>query len=212
MVNSEAKPARPPRTRRDAGFGGRIKAFRTGRGLTLQRLSDACGLAASTISKVEQNQISPTYENILRLADGLGVDVAELFSKGPSRMTSGRRSVTRAGEGARLTTAQYGYEMLCADLSGKQFVPLLTTLRAHDVADFPDLIRHEGEEFVYVLSGKVRLLTEFYEPIEFGPGDSCYFDSTMGHACLSAGEDDATILWVCSRVTLQLEKPSPDAE
>jgi transcriptional regulator with XRE-family HTH domain len=211
MLKIEAPLVGKPKTRRDSGFGGRIRAFRTGRGLTLQKLSDACGLAASTISKVEQNQISPTYENILRLADGLGVDVAELFSKGQSRMTSGRRSITRAGQGARLTTSQYGYEMLCADLSGKQFIPLLTTLRAHDVAEFPDLIRHEGEEFIYVVSGRVRLLTEFYEPIEFEIGDSCYFDSTMGHVCLSAGAEDATILWVCSRLTPQLQGPLGDA-
>lgn len=210
MLKIDARPADKPKARRDAGFGGRIKAFRVGRGLTLQRLSEACGLAASTISKVEQNQISPTYENILRLADGLGVDVAELFSKGPSRMMLGRRSVTRAGQGAKLTTAQYSYEMLGADLTGKQFIPLLTTLRAHDIAEFPDLVRHDGEEFIYVLSGRVRLLTEFYEPIEFAAGDSCYFDSTMGHACLSAGEEDASVLWICSRVSLQFQGQRDD--
>lgn len=198
------QPARTEakRNRRDAGFGSRIRQLRLERGLTLQQLAKRCELAASTISKVEQNQISPTYENVLRLADGLRVDVAELFSPTPSRMMLGRRSVTRAGQGAKLRSAQYDYEMLCADLSSKQFIPLLTTLSAHSIKEFPHYISHDGEEFIFVLSGVVELHTDIYEPLRLQKGDSCYFDSTMGHACLSVGDQDAVILWVCSRLTL----------
>jgi hypothetical protein len=130
------------------------------------------------------------------------VDVAELFSPKPSRMMLGRRSVTRAGQGAKLRSAQYSYEMLCADLSSKQFIPLLTTLSAHSIQEFPDFVRHDGEEFIYVLSGVVELHTDIYEPLRLDAGDSCYFDSTMGHACLSVGDQDAVVLWVCSRVNL----------
>jgi transcriptional regulator with XRE-family HTH domain len=194
--------AEPKRLRRDTGFGSRIKQLRLDRGLTLQQLAKRCELAASTISKVEQNQISPTYENVLRLADGLKVDVAELFSPKPNRMMLGRRSVTRAGHGAKLKSSQYDYEMLCADLSNKQFIPLLATLSAHSIKEFPNYISHDGEEFIYVLSGTVELHTDLYEPLRLQKGDSCYFDSTMGHACLSVGDQDAVILWVCSRVAL----------
>jgi transcriptional regulator with XRE-family HTH domain len=190
------------RNHADSDFGTRIRKLRRAAQLTLQQLSERCGLAASTISKVEQNQISPTYENILRLADGLKVDVAELFSRKPSTMASGRRSVTRAGQGSKLHSPQYEYEMLCADLSQKQFIPLLTTLRAHSITEFPNPVRHEGEEFIYVISGEVELHTEFYEPLRLSQGDSCYFDSTMGHACVSVGENDAIVLWVSSRVNL----------
>jgi transcriptional regulator with XRE-family HTH domain len=204
------------RTLRDAGFGSRIKQLRLDRGLTLQLLAKRCGLAASTISKVEQNQMSPTYENILRLADGLHVDVAELFDPKPNRMMYGRRSVTRAGQGAKLRSAQYDYEMLCADLSSKQFIPLLTTLCAHSIQEFPEYVSHEGEEFIFVLSGVVEVHSDIYEPLRLQKGDSCYFDSTMGHACLSIGDQDAVILWICSRVTLspgdQTQNPALEAQ
>jgi hypothetical protein len=43
-------------------------------------------------------------------------------------------------------------------------------------------------------------MTEHYAPLTLESGDSCYFDSTMGHALISAGEEAATVLWVCSRV------------
>jgi len=98
-------------------------------------------------------------------------------------------------------TGQYDYELLCADVANKPFTPLLTTLRAHALSEFPALVTHEGVEFFYVLSGKVTLHTEHYEPALLSTGDSCYFDSTMGHACLSAGSEDAQILWIATRLT-----------
>ena len=189
----------PARRRNDDGFGARLRHMRRDAGLTLQELAARCGVAPSTISKVEQNQISPTYESILRLADGLGLEVAELFTRARAGSAPGRRSVTRAGKGATLRTAQYEYQLLCTDLSHKHFTPLLATLRARSFADFPDYVRHDGEEFIYVVSGTARLETEFYEPLVLTAGDSCYFDSRMGHACISTGERPAVVLWVTSR-------------
>src|SRR5438445_7408343 len=55
-----------------------------------------------------------------------------------------------------------------------------------------------------VRTGVVEIHTDQYLPLRLEKGDSCYFDSTMGHACVSAGPEDATILWVCSRVTAPL--------
>jgi transcriptional regulator with XRE-family HTH domain len=192
-------------SRRDPGFGARVRRLRTQQGLTLQEVSDRSGLAASTVSKVEQGKLSPTYENLLRLAEGLRADLGALFGDAPTMPAlAGRRSVTRAGQGARLETAQYNYELLAAELSHKKLVPLRTILRARSLTEFPDYVRHDGEEFLYVLSGTVELLTEGYAPLRLAPGDSCYFDSVMGHACLSVGETEATILWVCSHVTLAL--------
>jgi hypothetical protein len=109
--------------------------------------------------------------------------------------------VTRRGHGVVHATEQYNYEVLCAELAHKQFVPLLTTVKAHSLKEFPALLRHEGEEFIYVLRGKLTVHTDFYQPMELAEGDSCYFDSTMGHACV-AGDEDAQILWVCSNVRL----------
>jgi transcriptional regulator with XRE-family HTH domain len=177
-----------------------VRRLRREAGLTLQELGERCGLGASTISKIENKLISPTYDTILALADGLGVDVAELFSGRSSGTVTGRRSLTRRNEGVRQKTPQYDYEMLCSDIARKQFIPLVTTIRAHSRTEFSELVSHAGEEFIYVLSGKVTLHTQHYEPLLLNPGDSCYFDSTMGHACVSASKEDAVILWVCSRV------------
>lgn len=183
-----------------ASFGDIVRRLRQAGGLKLQELADRSGLALSTISKIENGLISPTYDTILRLADGLRVDTAELFRDRPDGQANGRRSITRRSEGLRRSTDQYDYEMLCADVANKPFTPLLTTLRAHSIGEFPALVKHAGVEFFYVLSGKVTLHTEHYEPTQLSAGDSCYFDSTMGHACLSSGADDAKILWIATRL------------
>jgi hypothetical protein len=87
-----------------------------------------------------------------------------LFSEKSVSISTGRRTVTRAGQGIQHRSPQYDYEMLCADIAQKQFIPLLTRLREHDVAEFPALLSHQGEEFLYVLTG-VKIHTDQYLPL-----------------------------------------------
>ena len=181
----------------------KMRLLRRNADLTLQQLSQRSGISASTLSKIEHSQLSPTYEKIAALARGLGVDVSELFSPVQQPALRARRSVTRQGDGFAHHTPQYDYQLLHADLADKRFVPLLTTIKAHERADFPQLLSHDGEEMVYVLRGTVTILTDSYAPLTLAAGDSCYFDSAMGHACLSGGDEDAQVLWVCSHTSIK---------
>lgn len=52
---------------------------------------------------------------------------------------------------------------------------------------------------MYVIRGEITLHTEFYEPLRLSEGDCCYFDSNMKHGLVSAGSQDALVLWVCSK-------------
>lgn len=169
--------------------------------LTLNDLAQKSGLSLSAVSKIENGQVSPTYETIQRLAVGLNVDVTELFGSTTNKPgAAGRMVVTRRGEGILQKTPHYEYEMLSAELSTKQFTPLLTHVRARSIKEFSEIQGHRGEEFFYVLSGEVMLHTEHYAPVRLFPGDSSYFDSTMGHALISVSEEDALILWIATRV------------
>lgn len=181
----------------------KLRLLRRNADLTLQQLSQRCGISPSALSKIENGQLSPTYEKIAALARGLEVEVGELFSPVQQPSLGARRSVTRGGEGLAHRTPQYAYELLHADLANKRFIPLLTTIKAHDRAQFSRLLSHDGEEMIYVLRGKVWLHTDCYAPVELSAGDSCYFDSTMGHACISGSDEDAQVLWVCSHITMK---------
>ncbi|MEJ8814753.1 XRE family transcriptional regulator [Variovorax ureilyticus] len=179
-------------------LGAIVRTLRRRAGLTLVELSDKGDLAASTISKIESGQLSPGYETIQRLAVGLGVDVAELFQPRIDSVPTGRRGVTRRGQGVHHHSANYDYEALAPDLSRKQFLPLVATIKARSTKAFPTLPSHAGEEFVYVISGSVTIFSEHYEPLILEEGDSVYFDSRAGHALVSSGRNDAKVIWVCS--------------
>jgi uncharacterized RmlC-like cupin family protein len=81
---------------------------------------------------------------------------------------------------------------------------MVVTVRARSLEDVGEMWSHVGEEYIYVLSGSLTLLTALYEPTELHPGDSVYIDSTMPHAYLSSGDADAEILVNCSSATPNL--------
>ncbi|MFN3985645.1 MAG: helix-turn-helix domain-containing protein [Rhodocyclaceae bacterium] len=198
--------------RRDAEqrLGARLRALRSEREWTLERLSKASGLARSTLSKIENGLLSPTYDALLKLAEGLSVDIAELFVAPAAQMGSGRRSITRRGEGAPHATPWYAHEVLCTDLAHKQMMPFVSTVRARADTAGGDWSRHQGEEFVYVLEGEVELHTEFYQPVRLCAGDSFYLDSRMGHRVISTGAGDARVLWVSTRpASVPRDGPAP---
>ncbi|TKV70765.1 XRE family transcriptional regulator [Rhizobium sp. AU243] len=182
----------------DIDLGSRVREIRTRNKATINDVATRSGLSKSTISKIENNQLSPTYENIIRLARGLQVDISFLFSDTAKNAPRGRRSLTPRGGGNVFRTQNYDYEMLCTDLVGKKMQPLKAIVKAREVRDFGGLITHDGEEVILVLSGEIELHTEFYAPAVLRSGDCAYFDSTMGHVCVVHGKEDAEIFWVCS--------------
>ena len=179
---------------------GRVRELRKAQGWTLEQAARQAGLARSTLSKIENGQMSPTYEALKKLAVGLEISVPQLFTPPRDTQVNGRLAVTKAGQGNRQATATYEHDMLADTLSKKRMLPYSARVRARDVTEFDGWVRHDGEEFLYVLTGVIRLYTEFYEPIEMRRGDSAYYDATMGHNVISISDDDATILWVTSLV------------
>ena len=226
MPHYDAKSARQslqvPATATTPRLGACLRAARAARGLTLREASLRSGLALSTLSKVENGQMSLTYDKLLQISRGLQISIAELFelpSAAQERPVTARRSVSRAGQGQRVQTPMYDYLYQFTDMKRKLLVPIMARLTARSMAEFGDFIRHAGEEYFLVLKGRVAVHTEFYTPDILKEGDGIYIDSTMGHAYLNAGEDEAYAICVCSSVDVggsevallkrRLERPSP---
>jgi transcriptional regulator with XRE-family HTH domain len=187
----------PAPQRSEANLGQRVRQIRKARGWTLQDLADRTNLAVSTISKMERGEISLTYDRFMRLAQGLGMDVGELFDADAQSFTQGSVAVTRAGDGPLHQSSTYDYEMLAAELTGKHMVPMVGHIKARSVAQFDQSISHPGEEFVYVISGVLTVNIDGRPPVTLEKGDNIYFDSAMGHAYVTAGDEDAIVLGVC---------------
>lgn len=179
-------------------LGKRVRELRRDKGWTLEQAARAAGLARSTLSKIENGQMSPTYEALKKLAQGLAISVPQLFTPPSRTQVLGRMAITKDGAGQPHPTATYEHELLAGAMSRKQMLPYRARIRARTLEEFGGWVRHDGEEFLYVLTGIIRLFTEFYEPQELRRGDSAYYDASMGHNLISVSPEDATVLWVTS--------------
>lgn len=188
-VNTELEPV---------DLGARVRELRKARNWTLEQAAGQAGLARSTLSKIENGQMSPTYDALKKLAIGLEISVPQLFTPPQRDQVIGRMAVTKMGEGAAHPTTTYEHELLAETLTKKQMLPYRARVRARSMEEFDGWVRHDGEEFLYVLTGVVQLFTEFYEPVDMRRGDSAYYDGSMGHNVISVSDEDATILWVTS--------------
>ncbi|WP_372784618.1 helix-turn-helix domain-containing protein [Phenylobacterium sp.] len=195
-MNTKAKP------------GAVLKSLRLANGWTLSEVSQRTGLPVSTLSKVENDKMSLSYDKLARISRGLEIDIGLLFSpEGAAAalsLVTGRRSITRAGEGRVIETEPYEHVYPVADLLNKRFIPIIAEIHARSISDFSELIRHPGEEYAYVLEGTAELHTDLYAPTTLNTGDSIYFDSGMGHVYLNAGPGPCRVLSICSGEESQL--------
>lgn len=211
---------------RDANLGESLRRIRKERGMTLIEAGEKSGMPMSTISKIENNKMSLSYDKLLRICKALEIDISELFSGAPAAekaaapAASGRRSINRRGTGYAIDTPNYSHLYPAADLLNKRAVPIIAEIHTRSLAEFGELIRHPGEEFAFVLEGTVDMYTELYAPARLEAGDSIYFDSGMAHAYIAVGEGTCRILSVCTSdepnsevmYASLIEQPAPTLE
>lgn len=183
-------------------LGALLRGLRAREGWTLKEMSARSGIPVSTLSKVEHDRLTLTYDKLQLLGQRLGMRMSELFAEDgedTAQPVTARRSIGDIAHSVRVETDNYDYYYLCTELRRKRMVPVITKIRARSAEQFGDLVRHSGEEFVYVLSGRIVVETEFYDPITLEAGQSLYIDSSMGHAYLAAqGCEEAEVLGVMS--------------
>lgn len=183
-------------------LGTVMKSIRSRNGWTLKEMSAKSGIPVSTLSKVEHDRLTLSYDKLQQLSQRLSIRMSDLFAEDEgdaAPRVTGRRSVGTIDQAVRVTTDNYDYHYLCTDLRQKRMIPIITRIRAHSAREFGELVRHHGEEFIYVLEGEIEIHTEFYDPVTLKTGQGIYLDSSMGHAYLVAdGFDEALVLGVCS--------------
>jgi|SRR5581483_10381531 len=210
-AESLGAPRTQPAEEASPNLGACLRQLRFQRRMSIAEVSAATGIAKSTLSRVENDQLSLTYAKLLQLCRGLQVDIAELFSSGAPQVIvrpSARRTFTVAGQGRPVTVGMQAYNYVCTELAGKKMTPMTGFIQSRTLEESNGLLKHEGEEFTFVLEGRMALHTEFYEPLILDAGGSVYFDSTMGHAYVSIGSTPLKILCVCTTPEPALPFPS----
>lgn len=176
-------------------IGERISELRARLGMTLEQLSSATGFTKGYLSKIENSKKVPPIGSLSRIARALKTDITELLRTAPKENGHGfclvrvaeRRPVVRGG-----TAFGYDYVSLADKQPDKKMEPFLFTFPSE--IDKYVFFEHEGEEFLFVLSGKVEWQAGG-DKLILEPGDSIYFNSRIPHRGRSLeGEASALVV------------------
>ncbi len=163
--------------------GARLKRLRMQRGVTLTGLADATGISKSTLSRLETGQRRPSLELLLPLAQTYHVPLDELVGA-PEVGDPRIRLKPRRANGRTVVP-------LTRHPGGLQaWKIVIPTVKAD-----PELKAHEGYEWLYVLSGRLRLLLGDHDLV-LGPGEVAEFDTRVPHWFGSTGDQTAEVLSV----------------
>lgn len=187
---------RPRQEQAHAALAARIRAWRDARGWNQQDLADRAGVARSTLSKIENGLLSPTFEVLLKLARGFGTDLSDLVQS-ESPTLSGRMVIERAAaprEGVSYPNNQLW--PLAATLKGRPFQSAIVAFTQTELAGFGPWNSHPTDDLLLVLSGQLAFHSEGYETTILNPGDTVHFDGNMPHACLSVGPGPCRCLYI----------------
>lgn len=179
------------------GLGARTKALRVARKLTLDALSQKCGVSRASLSKIERGEMSPTYETLRKLANGLEVALTTLVVEAGG-LHDDDMQIVRAGEGKPYGNPLYKYELLSGspDVLGQTIY--IFEIASEGIDAFPEKHSHDSIDFFYVLEGRVAAHFEGRETFELSAGDSLTFDGRRPHAFVNGDKKKKPprVLWV----------------
>ena len=166
-----------------AAVGPRLRELRQHRELTLTQVAETTGISVSTLSRLESGTRKPTLELLLPLAEAYQVSLDELVDApetGDPRVRA--RAIERDGRTyIPLTRRPGGLQAF------KQILP-----PGEDRCDL-EMKTHEGYEWLYVLSGRVRLKLGDHD-IVLSPGEAAEFDTRLPHLVLNGGTEPAEVI------------------
>jgi transcriptional regulator with XRE-family HTH domain len=206
-------------------IGTRIRAARTNRRMTLDDLAKACGLSITFLSRLERGQVACSIGNLLEIAGVLDLAPARLFDDPDDDAPAKPYRVVRATdekERGRSEADTYVWEKLASG-RGEQRIEAFDLKLARN-SQGSALVTHPGEEFCFVLEGRVAFQIGD-EVLTLDPGDSVHLRSDVPHMAWNTGRTAARLLmvtaienqsatavewWAQRKTTITVAGPRPD--
>jgi transcriptional regulator with XRE-family HTH domain len=175
-----------------SGLGAKIRRARRDRDMTLEALAEASGTSVAHLSRLESGERQPSLDGLLRLAFGLGVPFDELFGEpeGP-----GPGTVVRGAEAPFYESWALRFQPLMPEAGPEGLTAVKVVFPAHRVDTEHHDHEHGGQEWLYMLKGRLRL-TLGNERTVLEPGDAAFFDARLRHRFEVFSEEDAEVLMV----------------
>ena len=177
-----------PRQKKLQPIGKRLLKLRSEKKLTLKNLANETGLATKYISQIEKGEVIPPVAVLLQLSRALEIDSSILLREEKERV--GKQS----SDDYQKRTKAYTYETLTPEARHKHlkaFKIFIDPKSAHKGVGY----QHLGEEFIYVLKGKIEVMVGENKNI-LGPGDCLHFNSSIVHKLRNVSSGKADLLVV----------------
>lgn len=165
-------------------LGKGIRECRSAKGMTLRKLAELTELSVSYLSQLERDSISPSLKSLAKIAQALNVPIVSFFLKQndpPGRVVRREKRIK-----ITLPDTDLQYELLAPDVNRKVEFLLL---RVEKGKGQDKLITHEGEEYVFIIQGKLEVKVE-KERYVLRAGDSICFDPSFPHTFNNIGEEE----------------------
>lgn len=176
-------------------LGSQLRKLRKSRGLTLQELSELAGLSKPNLSQIENNIVTPPISTLLKISSALGVHIGYFFKQAtPDSNVVVVRREDRYGvaKGPHITDIGYQYEPLAYPRVEKNMEPFIVHMEAREADDIV-FNNHRGEEFLFVLDGRLEFICGETSVI-LREGDSIYFESSIPHGYRGLGGTAKTLV------------------
>ena len=184
----------------DLIMGAQIRALRKAKGLSLQQLSEACGLSIGLISQIERGLSSPSVKALRSVVEALGVTVAWLFHHGAAPLPEDDGLVLRSDRRRRLSFSDGAVtkELLSPELNSR--LELLIVEIAPGGESGKLAYTHNGDEGGLVIEGEFELWVDnrLYHLKE---GDAFGFASSRPHRFRNPGNRRTRVIWAITPPT-----------
>ncbi len=173
-------------------IGTRLKERRKAMGLSMKQLAEDTKLSPPLFSRIENGFVMPSIQTLQEIANALKVDIGYFFKKEEergfviTREGSRRQKYSKRGSKRKVT---YGLELLAEGMENPFMEPCIVTEFARPHEHFP-LAKHDGQEFVYVLEGRLEL-TLGEKAFTLNKGDAAYFIGDIPHGGKSLSKKPA---------------------
>ena len=168
-------------------IGKKVRLIRESRKLSIDDVSERTNLSAAGIESIEKGELIPGLTPLIKIARVLGVRIGTFMDDqenlGPVLVRGSderdKKSVTRFSERNNAVSSDLDFYSLAQNKADRHMEPFVIDIYPQSEEDVK-LSRHEGEEFIYVLSGNVEIIYG-KDKYELQPGDSIYYDSIVAH-------------------------------
>ena len=173
-------------------LGQRIRQLRKEKGLTLIEISEKTGVAQATLSRIETGTMIGTIESHEKIAEILGIGLAELYSGIDNRYEQISHQTKEEERKVTHHNKSVQTELLTSEGYKKKITPFLITLQP-DGQTLQEQNERGVEKFFYLLEGEVKILLDKKEYL-LKAGETIYFDASLSHQIMNGKSKVARIL------------------